>query len=1586
MTREEAKRDRAPGQTTRVPDDLPPEPLASYNPTLSRFGAFPDPSDLIATRYAPGEPGASSDPSESPGSPGVLQPGEASQAEALGFKMLRMVGRGGMGEVWEAIQRRLGRIVAVKRLRRRRDNSVEEGTLTVARMFQAEARISALLDHPNIVPVYDLGFDEAGSPLLAMKMVSGTGWNVLLAGDLAKLTSGQVLERHIPILVQLAQAIGFAHSKGVVHRDLKPSQVMIGEFGEVLLLDWGLACVMGEPEIPAEEGAAPVPYPTVESADNPAGTPAYMAPEQTESTPQNIGPWTDMYLLGGILYQLITGLRPHPGETSDHAFKNAALGYVIPFAEACQGRELPAALCELAMSALNPVCAERPTAKQFLDQLQDYLTGASRRRDSMALTTKLRAEAPAKTYAGFVEALGRLGQAQRLWPENPEGAALRERIIEAYARFALAKEDLTLARAQAEQLQSSGSREALLNEVSLEEKRVAARRQRLAQLTVLIAILAIIMLSGGVFFTLSLKRAGEATAAQLVKTQTSEAAEIVARKRAQDESERALLLLADSLVTQDRREEAIEELLKVPESSRFWEWEFVMTRAMTDLWTSPFEYLTWSPSKNVALGFEKTQGFCALRAESGEVIAKLGDAVPNPLLVTYTADEKHAAYYAGDQGVRIVQTSDWTAKFVVDTLAGETLSALEVSPDLTHVALGYESGIAETVDVATDVRRAFLPHTHRIAGIAWGERACVVASRDSVRRYDNATGAMTIIQESRAISFQAFREFRFLADHNRRFVAFGYHGELVQYVGVDEGESETLVATTGSLEFSRRKPWLIVGGWTEVPLLSVWDLEKKELVVFKQEGAAKLGKPFYGEYRARLALGTSLNERENLILVKDDVSWRLYFFPHGQRAFQGEVKVEGTKRVVLAPNGHAAWVVRDNGETGLVSLQGGYVGPHVPGGWASFTPDGKSTASIYDDSFALRSVDTGLVTFRGGLGYNLYTGSSLSTDGKTIYLPGKRGGKYIIEKSDLQKGDLLATYEWDNSPNSELISADSARALFFNNGGTELAYWSLEGPEARLLATQKAPEGDAFVRAVTDGSGKRSILLMDSGKLSLRDNDTGEEVKSILAHEQSFSSVRMARDLGWLMTGSPSGDVLFSDNRTLEKVRVEHFDFPISGTSLSSNGRLLLAWPTEGAPVLRDLVTGKDVSKLARTDFPMTQVQFIANDTRLLAISGEEARLWDPLTGFEVFNIDSGFGGVSPGGGTILLRDDYWNGTLMELVPSRSTGTGSASGEDYREFLRNFQVERYKKWSVREVRDRVSPGLKDVRALSGTITGPRRASAIARWGSIMEFRVDSELTPIAIDAVVDFVMAQRLIDLSLVHIVDIDYHLGHASVQKLHQTTPRVASAILAYGAIRAKNHDENLIPYTELYNTHSAESMMQVMAEIYLQRGERERAVQIMRRLYAMISLVGLPPGIPAKFLSDLGEPLPAPPPPDIVNGYLAAFPPFVTKGWERIPPTVTGEERKIAEDAVWAEYKARSLEYLSATPPLDWDAILQEQVSSELWKGPPADMTITEFIDRLLVKLEPAIYDGLTQAEAIEAERKRLDELFKFMEPVSN
>ena len=236
----------------------------------------------------------------------------------LGYELSREIARGGMGVVYAARELALDRPVAVKVML---PNMLDAE-------FVRESRIAARLPHPGIPPVHALGVLGDGRPFLAMKLVEGETLDTLLR---ARTAPGANRARFVVVFEQMCQAVGYAHSRGIVHRDLKPSNVMVGNFGEVQVMDWGLArearseecdsapepSVVPNPALcapPSDEVSHSAPRFVETVAGQVKGTPAYMAPEQARG--ERVDARADVFALGGILAVMLTGKPPFAGNSA----------------------------------------------------------------------------------------------------------------------------------------------------------------------------------------------------------------------------------------------------------------------------------------------------------------------------------------------------------------------------------------------------------------------------------------------------------------------------------------------------------------------------------------------------------------------------------------------------------------------------------------------------------------------------------------------------------------------------------------------------------------------------------------------------------------------------------------------------------------------------------------------------------------------------------------------------------------------------------------------------------------------------------------------------------------------------------------------------------------------------------------------------------------------------------------------------------------------------------------------------------------------------------------------------------------------
>ena len=294
---------------------------------------------------------------------------------------------GGIGRVWRARDHQLDREVALKELR-----PEQAGDLKMAARFIREARLTGQLEHPGIVPVYELtARPDSNEPFYTMRFVRGGTLTSAIRAYHAKRLKGQPepleLVTLLTAFVAICNTLAYAHSRRVLHRDLKPENVILGDFGEVIVLDWGLAKRMDQPE-EEEAGAPRVSWEATQDAGltvqgDIIGTPAYMAPEQAEGRLEQIDERTDVYGLGAMLYEILTGQPPFVGSNTLDVLKQAIRGNPAPPRELWP--EVPPALEEICLKALAREPAGRFARADEVAQAVQRWQEVQRRRAEDAL-------------------------------------------------------------------------------------------------------------------------------------------------------------------------------------------------------------------------------------------------------------------------------------------------------------------------------------------------------------------------------------------------------------------------------------------------------------------------------------------------------------------------------------------------------------------------------------------------------------------------------------------------------------------------------------------------------------------------------------------------------------------------------------------------------------------------------------------------------------------------------------------------------------------------------------------------------------------------------------------------------------------------------------------------------------------------------------------------------------------------------------------------------------------------------------------------------------------------------------------------
>jgi serine/threonine-protein kinase len=380
-------------------DDEAGETVAAHAPTVGDVASAP-------TQAADGE---------------SVPPLDAVNLAPPGYQLGALLGRGGMGEVIAAHDQRIGREVAYKRMR-----NAGAGGDALSR-FLREARIQARLDHPAIVPVHEMGTDADGRPFFTMKRLAGK----TLADRLQDPSAPR--QPLLRAFAEVCLAVELAHSKGIVHRDLKPSNIMLGDFGEVYVLDWGIARVLTQRARRPTGADAAGDLDSIGEATSGGtllGTLGYMAPEQVRG--EEVDGKADVYALGSILFEMLAAEPLHPRGHAAVA-STLAMERARPV-ERAPDRGIAPELDALCAEMLEADPGSRPTARAVAERVQRYLDGdrdlAARRALAQQHLATARALLSSGTVEQRAEALRAAGRALALDPYSEAADLVTALIVE----------------------------------------------------------------------------------------------------------------------------------------------------------------------------------------------------------------------------------------------------------------------------------------------------------------------------------------------------------------------------------------------------------------------------------------------------------------------------------------------------------------------------------------------------------------------------------------------------------------------------------------------------------------------------------------------------------------------------------------------------------------------------------------------------------------------------------------------------------------------------------------------------------------------------------------------------------------------------------------------------------------------------------------------------------------------------------------------------------------------------------------------------------------------------------------------------
>jgi serine/threonine-protein kinase len=341
------------------------------------------------------------------------------------YQVRQQLGHGGMGDVVLVHDGLIGRDVALKQLRKH--------TPKTRRRFAREARIQGQLEHPAVAPVYDLGDTPEGNPFFTMKRVRGNSLRSVLTTETSLRLSRR---RLLTAFSQVCLAVHYAHERGIVHRDIKPENIMLGDYGEVYLLDWGIAKIMGQPD-QTEEGEETQ---VMTRAGELLGTVGYMAPEQSSGEREQVDARADVYSLGAVLFEILTLERLHPPAPVPTMIRQILEGVDARCSVRAPDRDVPPELERLCVLATRRDPGQRlQTARELHAAIELYLDGDrdfELRRTNAQLHARAAREAAnaamnatAEEAPARVEALQQIGKALTYDPGNRDALATLVRLL-----------------------------------------------------------------------------------------------------------------------------------------------------------------------------------------------------------------------------------------------------------------------------------------------------------------------------------------------------------------------------------------------------------------------------------------------------------------------------------------------------------------------------------------------------------------------------------------------------------------------------------------------------------------------------------------------------------------------------------------------------------------------------------------------------------------------------------------------------------------------------------------------------------------------------------------------------------------------------------------------------------------------------------------------------------------------------------------------------------------------------------------------------------------------------------------------------
>lgn len=1047
--------------------------------------------------------------------------------EIADFEIFDLIGSGGMGVVYRARQKSLDRDVALKTFKRFADKKKEE---TIRGPFVAEAVVTGQLDHPNIVPIHTLERDAEGKSFYTMKRVVGRSWKDCM-GEMT-------LQQNLEVLLRVGDAVSFAHSRGVIHRDLKPSNVMLGDYGEVIVMDWGLAA-----SVESQGKAENIRY-----TSQVGGTPAYMAPEMARDERRKIGKRSDVYLLGGILFQIVTGLTPHIGKTAIHCVTRAAENEI-------QATEKSGELLDIAYEAMSTRPGDRHrSVAEFQEGVRQYMAHA----ESIALVQSARGllneGRQTRAYDTFARAIFAFEEALNLWTENVRAQqGLRDARL-AYAQVAYAGGDYDLALSVLEGEQTEQS-------AQLRQRVLLAREERLRKvravrtLKIGIAALAAALIIGLTIGFLWIRWERDKTE--------------VAIQLAESEGYSARVGLAAKKIEVLHFEEAERLLDGCPPRLRHWGWGLLKRICHGDLLTF----------RGHAIG--------------------VGAVAVSP-------DGKLIASGGADGAIKLWET-DSGRELVALERHTDVICGLSFSPDGARLASASDDGTVKVWDTASGSELATLQgHEDEVWCVAFSPDGKWLASggKDrTVRIWDPSDLVMRVAIKG----FGADVTCLAFSSAGKLAVGFGKLGDFGQLAVVEVGSWQQLHTISAhadrvqAVAFSPDGRMMVSGAFNG--RVRLWDVaDGQELHRIKGYHTGAVFSVAFSPDGERVASGgedhtiriwdSLAGDWLNTLKGHSDLVGAVAFLPDGVRLVSGSrdqtVKVwdfQKTDRVSVTLSGHSEFVYT-----------------------VAFSPRGDLAASgSRDGTVKLWNVQTGKNVVTLDADADAANAVAFSPDGRTLAVAYRQK---VVVLWDVDSLDIRATLEGhEDVVACVAFSRDGARVASGSSDGT-VKLWD-PGSGAHLRTFGPGGAAISAVAFCPDGR-RIAAASLDDRCVYVWDVETGAELATLSGHSEWVRSVAFSPDGRLIASGGNDNVIKLWDATTYEELgTLKGHKMWVKTVAFSPDGRRLASGGDDGTVRLWDPATGREVVSLPAHTKPVWSVAFSPDGLTIASASGDcTVKLW----------------------------------------------------------------------------------------------------------------------------------------------------------------------------------------------------------------------------------------------------------------------------------------------------------------------------------------------------------------------------------------